>query len=318
MFLEALRITVLGFSQIFILGTIGYFLVKKNILGQEGLDSLSQLVIKITLPILIFCQLVKDFSFSKYPEWWLFPLLSISITIVGLVVGALLIIFLKNYKYKLQFLSLITFQNSGYLPLALVFALLPKDKLDTMFIYIFLFLLGFDLMLWSMGVYMLTFAKAKRFKFGSLFSPPIIAILLSFIFISLGLNKFIPDVLFKPLRMAGDCTLPLVMFVVGGNLAEIRLERIHKKAISLMLLAKLIILPFLGLVFIMKFKFPDLIGLLILMELAMPPAMSLPVITRYYQKEDSLIRQGIFFGHIISILTIPIFLSLYFARVVIK
>ncbi len=139
MFLESFKITGLAVAQIFLLAAIGYFLVKKNILGHEGLNALSRLVIEITLPILIFCQLSKGFNFNLYAKWWLFPLLSVIITIAGLALGVLFSAFFRGLQHKLQFLSLITFQNSGYLPLALTAALLPKDKVDTMFIYLFLF-----------------------------------------------------------------------------------------------------------------------------------------------------------------------------------
>lgn len=318
MFLESFKITGLAVTQIFLLGAVGYFLVKRNILGQDGLNSLSRLVIEITLPILIFCQLVKDFSFRQYPDWWVFPLISIAITAVGLLVGGAFTGFIRGRQHKLQFLSLVTFQNSGYLPLALVAALLPKDKVDSMFIYIFLFLLGFNIVMWSLGVYMLSFHQNRRFELGSLFSPPVIATLFSLIFIFLGLNKFVPILILRPLQMVGDCTLPLAMFVVGGNLAEIHLRHTDKKAVFFMTLAKLIILPLLGLLLIMKFKLSELMGLLILIELAMPPATSLSVIIRHYEKEDLLISQGVFFGHIISIITIPVFLSLYFALVMVK
>ncbi len=318
MFLESFKITGFAVAQIFLLAAIGYFLVRKNILGHEGLNSLSRLVIEITLPILIFCELVKDFRFNLYPNWWIFPLASIGITIAGLVLGSLFIGFFKDSQYKLQFLSLITFQNSGYLPLALVAALLPQDKIDSMFIYIFLFLLGFNLVMWSVGVYMLTFTRTKRFELGSLFSPPVIFTIFSLIFIYFGLNRFVPNVLLKPLRMVGDCTLPLAMFVVGGNLAQISLGHIDKKAVCFMIIAKLIALPLLGLWLIMKFKFSELIGLLILMQLAMPPATSLSLIINHYKKEDLLISQGVFLGHIVSVITIPVFLSLYFALVMIK
>jgi len=313
MFLESFKITGLAVTQIFILGAIGYFLVKKDILGQDGLRSLSRLVIEVIFPILIFTRLVGKFNFNIYPNWWIFPLASIIITIAGLVIASPFSLLIRGNKNKLQFLSLVGFQNSGYLPLALVAALLPADKMDTMFIYIFLFLLGFDLVVWSLGVYMLTFVRTKRFELGSLFSPPVIANLLSLILIFLGLNKLIPHFIFRPLEMVGDCTLPLAMFMVGGNIASGRFDRLDKKAVALMSLAKLVILPLLGLFLILKLRLPGLMGLLILMQLAMPPATSLSLITRHYQKEDSLISQGIFFGHILSLLTIPVFLSLYFA-----
>ncbi len=318
MIIESFKITSLAVSQIFLLAAIGYFLVKKNILGVEGLNALSRLVVEIILPTLIFCQLIKDFRFNLYPNWWIFPLLSIAITAAGLVVGLLFVGLIKGPQHKLQFLSLVGFQNSGYLPLALVAALLPKEKVDTMFIYLFLFLLGFNLVIWSVGVYMLTFTRTKKFELGSLFSPPVIAAVFSLIFIFFGLNKFVPEVLLKPLRMVGDCTLPLAMFVVGGNLAQIHLGHVDKKAIFFISLAKLVILPLLGLGLILKFKFPELIGLLMIMQLSMPSATTLSLIVRHYKKEDLLISQGVFFSHVLSLFTMPVFLSLYLAWIMIK
>ena len=318
MLLESFKITGSGVGQILLLGGLGYFLLKRNILSGEGLSSISRIVIEITLPALMFCQLVKDFSFTKYPDWWVFPLISIAITIAGLGLGALFMGFIRGTKQKLQFINLIAFQNSGYLPLALLAALLPADKIGEMFIYLFLFLLGFNLIMWSFGVYMLTFTRTKKFELGSLFSPPVIATLAGLAVIFLGWDRFLPGLVMKPLRLVGDCTLPLAMIVVGANIAEVKVGRIDKKAMALVLLAKLVILPALGLFLMLKFAVPELFGLLVIIQLAMPSATSLSVITSHYKQEDLLISQGIFYSHIVSIVTIPVFLSLYLARVMIQ
>jgi predicted permease len=52
--------------------------------------------------------------------------------------------------------------------------------------------------------------------------------------------------------------------------------------------------------------------------MAAPSATFLSVFVRQYKKEDVLVSQGVFFGHLISLVTIPVFLSLYFMRVVLK
>lgn len=313
MFIESLKITGVAVAQIFVLGLIGYFLIKKKIISSEGLDAISRLLLDIIFPILIFCQLVKDFDFRIYANWWIFPLLSIVITAAGLLAGMVFNGFIRGEQHKMQFLSLSGFQNSGYLPLALFGALLGPDKLGPMFIHLFMFLMGFNLVMFSLGVHMLTFDKEKRFDYRSFFSPPVIATLFTLGFVFFGLNKFVPQEVLKPLRMIGDCTLPLAMFVVGGNLAQINLVRIDRKPIFLLLLAKLILLPALGLWFVLAFRLPELIGLLVVVQLAMPSATTLSVLVRNYKKEDLLVSQGIFFTHILSIITIPVFLSLYFA-----
>ncbi len=318
MFVEYFKITGLSMAQIFLLGAIGYFLSRRNILGQEGVNSLSRLVVEVTLPVMIFVQLTQEFSFSRYGSWWVFPLLSIVITILGFLVGSLFLGFIKGPAQKRQFLSLVAFQNSGYLPLVLIASLLPHEQADVMFIYLFLFLVGFNLVIWSLGVHMLSSMHIRKLELGSLFSPPVIAALLSLLLVFLGLNRIIPDFIMKPLKITGECTLPLAMLVVGGNLAQVSLRDIDGKAITLMLLGKLIVLPALGLWLVLRMQLPNLVGLLILIQLAAPSATNLSVITAHYKREDLLISQGVFFSHILSLITIPVFLSLYFTLGVIK
>ncbi len=312
MFLNAFKITFGGVAESFVLGFIGYLLIKRNFLGIEGLNTLSRLVINVTLPLLIFCRLLKDFRFESFPNWWLFPLVSLAITLLGLLIGWLFSGYVQGEQRKLQFLSLVSFQNSGYLPLALLASLLTPEKADVMFIYLFLFLLGFNLLMFSLGIYLLTFTKDKKFEWGSLLNPPVIATLAGLTVVFFNLERFFPSLLIKPLQTAGNCTLPLAILVVGGNIASIRLVEVEKKTMALMSLAKLVIMPALGLWLVFIFKLPELFGFLIVLELAMPPATNLSVITSHYQKEDLLISQGIFCGHLVSLVTIPLFLSLYF------
>ena len=318
MFSQSVITTSLAVIQIIVLAAIGYFLVKQRILDDIGLDTLSRMTVEVTLPLLIFCQLIKDFSFDKYANWWIFPLLSIAVTVIGLAIGLLFLRFIHGAEHQKQFLGLVAFQNSGYLPLALIASLLPKDKSEPMFIYLFLFLLGFNLVIWSFGVYLLSYDKAQKFELGSLFSPPVIATLLSLAMIFFGLNKFVPGFLIKPLGMVGECTVPLSMLVVGGSLAQIPFRTVDKKAVFLAVLLKMFVLPVLGFCLVIRLGLPELIGLLIIMQLAVPSATNLSVIIRHYKKEDLLVSQGILFSHIAGIISLPFFLSLYFTLNMVK
>lgn len=316
MFLTSFKTTGLAIIEIFVFGLLGFLLTKRKALSYEGLDGITRLVIGITLPLFIFCQFIKEFRFSLFPNWWLLPLLSIAITLAGFAIGALFIWTAKSSEEKRQFLSLIGFQNSGYLPLPLISALLPIDEANRMFIYLFLFLVGFNLLMWSLGVYLLNFRKAARFEFASLFSPPVVATLMGLLFVSLRLENSIPNFILRPLSMMGSTTLPLAMFVVGGSLAALEFKRnINKQALFFIFITKLIILPLIAIFILLNIKerIPNLIALLLLIETAMPPATSLSVIIRHYKREDYLINPAIFIGHLLSIFTIPLFLSLFFS-----
>lgn len=318
MFLEYFKITGIQVAQIFLLAALGYALVKSKFLGSEGLSAISRLVMDITLPMLMFCQLLEKFSFSSFANWWIFPLLSVGVALFGLGLSWLFSFLVPGREHKPQFLSLVTFQNSGYLPLALIAALLPPDQAEVMFIYLFLFLIGFNALIFSLGIHMITFHKKRKFELASLFSPPVIAMSAALVLIFFGGDKFIPQLVLKPMRLVGDCTLPLAMLIIGGNLAEMNLGRIHRGPLALALLFKLVVMPVLGLILILVARLPALIGLLLLIQLAMPPATTLSVLVRYYKKEDYLVSQGIFFGHILSMISIPVFLSLYFSMVMVR
>jgi len=318
MFFENFKLTGLAMAHIFILGGLGYYLVKKKILSIPGLEALSRLLIQVIFPALILAQMLRKFNFSLYRDWWVFPILSMAINVLGLAIGFVLMKAAGLKSHRMQFLSLVGFQNSGYLPLALVASIFTGQELSNFFIYIFLFLLGFDLVAWSLGIYMLTYEKKAKFRPRNIFSPPVIANIFSLIMVAIGLNKHVPESVFKPLEMVGNCTLPLAMIVVGGNVALAYLKKVDIKAISFFLLGKLFILPALGILVVLGLKLPYLIGFLVVMQLAMPSATSLSVIVRHYQKEDALISQGIFFSHLVGLLTIPLFLGLYLSLAMVK
>lgn len=309
------KITTAAIFQIFLLGLCGFVLTKKNIISQDNLKFLSRLVIFLFFSCFIFVKLIENFNFCLYPNWWIFPLISFVVTLLGFLTGLLFLRIDKNLnKFKNEFLSLVTFQNSGYLPLILVAFLLPPDSRDQMFIYLFLFLLGFNLIMWSIGVFYLVRERNGRFELSSLFSPPVITMIITLFLIAIGFSKFIPIFLIEPMKMLGDCALPLAILIVGGNLAQVNIStKKYSRYISSLVIAKLLFLPFIffGLIFLIKPQ--QSIAFLLLLEGAMPSATSLSVIMRHYDREDNIISLGIFWTHLFSLLTIPLFLILFSA-----
>ncbi len=311
-FFFTFKFSALAIAEIFLIGLCGFALAKKGIISAEGLKVLSRLVVELTLPALIFSRLLRDFNFQRFPNWWLFPVISFGLALFGLVIGYLFLKADKSLSQKNEFLGLITFQNSGYLPLALAATILPASEANQMFIHIFLFLLGFNALIWSFGVHLLSRHKEKRFEFASLFTPPLLATLVALLIIFLKAESFIPRIILKPLAMLGDCTIPLGLMIVGGSLAFASTKsEIKNKVLINLGFAKLIILPTLVFLFIIWIKPPRLIGLLLLMQAAMPSATSLSIIARRYSADCDFINQSILFTHLISLITIPLFLSLF-------
>lgn len=314
MFLESFGITLRAILECVLMGALGFWLVRRLVLGPEGLQALSDLIVGVFLPFFMFSEIVARFRFDLYPAWWAFPLLSVVMTAVGYFLGRLVLFCDRSLEGEgREFLGVVSFQNSGYLPLPLMASLLPAALAKEMFIFIFLFLLGFNMTLFSFGTFLLSReGKARQLDFKAVLNPPVVATLLALGCVFFGVHERLPLVMLRPMETLGRCTIPLSILVVGGNLASIRCEvRPYIKPVLYALLIKLVVLPLVFLLPILFFKPRPLVALLILLEAAMPPAALLSVIAKNQRLGGCLINQATFYGHLLGIVTVPIFLALF-------
>ncbi len=310
-FLNFINVTGFAVSQIFILGVIGFFVIRLKLITESGLNAISTLVINVILPLYIFTHLVEGFSVKQITYWWFYPVIALLLSTLGFIVGFIISKISQKPQLQREVISLVTFQNAGYLPLVLAGLILTGSQLRDMIVIIALSLIGFNLIIWSIGVIMLTHRKLDSFQWHQLFSAPVVASLVALVVVLLKFDTLIPNVIFKPLKILGDCTLPLAILVVGGNLASMKLKHVDVASLMYAVIAKVIILPSLALVLILNVNIPYLMKMLILIQACMPSAVSLSVITRHYNLKEQIVSQGIFFSHLLSLVTIPVFLSLF-------
>ena len=297
--------------QILLMAGVGFALVKRSVLDDQGLDTLSNLLVKVFLPQMIFYHLTQHFSFKDYTYWWAYPLLSLAMVLSGVILSRGLLLIHRGCRNKNHFTALMGFANYGYFPLMLVSSLFEGETAHTLTVNIFLLIMGFDFAVWSLGVWLLTSHKDKTIYWRRLLNPPFITTLLTLLLIVLGWHKWVPAIMIKPVKMFSDCTLPLAMIVVGGNLAKTNLNAANKSDIGYLVLGKLVLLPSLALMVVKVFGVAYAFGFLIVVESSVPSAVSLSMMSRYFKVESELINQGIFWDSLISVLTIPVVLTVY-------
>jgi len=308
---QAFSTTFGAILQLVAIGALGFVLIRRSVISESGLNMIGGLVVKVFLPLLMFTEITQRFSLDLFPDWWKFPLLSLVVSAAGLGAGYLVLRVDNGVKHPNEFLSLTTFQNSGYLPLPLVAALLPRTQADIMFIYIFLFLLGFNMTIFSFGYFLLNPAPDRRFDVRKMFNPPVIATLTALLVAFAGAGRFLPAVLLNPAGLLGRCAIPLSILVVGGNLALMKVEKGAFRPIAYALLLKLLFLPLFFLCAIIVLRPPPMVGFLLILQAAMPSAVLLSVVCRSQDCGDKLVSPTIFYGHLASIVTIPLMLSLF-------
>ncbi len=300
--------------QIFLMALAGFILVKKRFIDESGLKMLAKLLISFFWPCYVFYHLSQEFRFTDYPRWWMFPLLSLGITFFGLIIGqAMLRLFFARIKQRKEFTTLVTFQNSGFLPLMLAATIFGPVEAQRVTIYILIFLVGFDLTVWSLGVWLLRGPKKRAFDFKTLLNPPLLAIGLTLILVALGLERFLPAVVIKPVKVFSDCALPTALLIVGGNLAALKIVNVSRRAVWGAVFSKLVLMPLLAIALVQLFHAEFWVGFLIVLQAVVPSAITLSILARHTEGIDEhFINQGLFLSHGFCLLTIPVFLSMYF------
>jgi hypothetical protein len=313
-FTTAFQTTFLAIFELLLMGGAGYFVIRLGFLKGDGLKATSDLVIGLFLPCFMFVEIVRRFRLDIFPDWWIYPLVSVAITLMGYLLGSVVCrLDLRLMPHRKELVSVAAFQNSGYLPLPLVAVLLPKHLASQMFIMIFLFLLGFNMTIFSVGRLMVNKSLDRvRFDWKHMFNAPVVATLAALLVVFSGTYRFIPEFGLRAAESLGRCAIPLSILVVGGNLAFMSGKGgVSWRALIVAVGIKSLAMPVLMLGVVLWLKPQGLMGLLLLLQAAMPPAALLSVISRNLDQEDPLISAATFYGHLVSIVTIPTFLIFY-------
>ncbi len=298
--------------KLLVIGLAGYLFTKLKALSAEGVRALSRVVVGFTLPCLIFSNIVTGFRPGAIPYWWLFPLGGIlwSLGVLAFGLGISTLLGLRS-TVKDQFSTLLSFQNAGYIPLPLAAALLPPGERETVFMYIFLWTMGSSPLLWSMGTALVSGRlRDKSLRLRALLTPPFVATSFTVTLSLCGFARYVPQIVVETASLAGEMTVPLIMFALGGLLGTLSLYgRANVRELGLLVGLKLLFLPLVALAAIRLLQPDRLVAFLILLQAASPPATGLAVMASHYTTSPEFINKAILYTYLCSIVTIPLFVS---------
>jgi malate permease and related proteins len=311
MFPVTFQTSTIAVAQIFAMGAMGFYLVRRGIIHESGLKLLSYLSVNIFFPLFIFYQILTHFDAVLMPFWWEFPLINISLVLTGLLVSHLV-----TWRYqghlKTGFMAVSSLNNGGYIPLLIAISLPLGPWAGKVYTSVIFSIIGFDLCLWSLGIWLVTKEKGSRIDLRKMINPPLLSMFAALI-ISLTVGKgIVPEPVLKPMKIFGDAALPIAMIVIGGNLSLSSLSRTKWVQVTGAALIKLIMLPLATLIVVSNIKLNPLVSFVAIIQSCMPTSITISIIARNYEtKNQDFINQGIFVTHLLSIITIPIFLGLY-------
>lgn len=307
----SLRTNFLATGQIFVLGSIGFYVLKRGILGECCLRTISNLVLDVTLPCFIFTNIIMNFDKVRGDAWYLFPVFCMALILVSFGVGMALSLISPARENRREFVLMTTFQNSGFLPIILVTALLPAEMAGKIYVYIFMFILVFAPLLFSLTDIIYNPSAGIISGLKSLANPASAATICALAVSAMRLNGVVPDLIMTPLSMLGAATIPLSMIVIGG-IVMVNYSKNVVMNTGLILQAsatRLIIIPLLVYALLQLVRLPMEMEYLIALEAMMPPAVTLPLLAKKHGGDSMVVSQGLFGITILSLFTIPLLLT---------
>jgi predicted permease len=231
---------------------------------------------------------------------------------MGLLVSG--IFYYNKISESKKYIALAAFMNANYMVLPIGQLAFP-DQFDSFATYTFLFVLGVNPALWSIGKYLITDKADNQFTLKQLFTPPFAAILLAVVLVLTGLHTYIPELIMEPIDFIADAAVPAATLVLGATIGSVSLRKLPPISDILKVTAtKLFILPFITIVFLKYTQLLEnnsLLADLLVIEAAVAPASSLVIQVRKYGGDSQNVGYIMFITYVLCLLTIPLWFTLW-------
>jgi predicted permease len=302
--------------QLLLLGGVGFFLFRHRVLDHDNMTFIARFLLMVSVPALILVEMAEGFDFSFVPPWWLFIVFSLIYFLIGLGICSLIHRCDNRLCRTPEVRMLSSFQNCGYLPMTIIYLLFSGERQTTLLVYTILYMFGYNILIWSAGSFYIFRGAGERFSLKSLFTPPVMATVVVFVFkILFGNHTTLPTVIEGPLKMLGGTTFPLSMLFLGGTLAEaggITFDRRFLREIGLSAIIKLILIPAIALAVCVNCAWmPPMFGFFVMLQATMPSAVNVSIVTRFREGDYRFASQAVVVSHLASMLTIPLWIKLY-------
>jgi len=328
--LEAVHWTAAPLGKVAVLVVLGAILYRVRVMDKAVIDAIARVVVALTLPCLIATTILARFRPQEllYRDWYVMPLGAAAMIAA---VAALAYPIARTGRRWLRprcTVAALAFHNAGYLVIPILAEIYGRGEMlqyrQDMLALLFLFILGISPLMWSLGVAAMRdpAASASLPFWQRVISPPLIANIVAITACLAGLPQRLPDkaleAVLSPFRLVGDCTVPLMMLVLGAMLMQ--LDRSHRPGVWLAgaaLLLRLVLFPAVAFGLIHALLAAQILdrpkAIILFIESAMPTAVGIAVIARRYGDEQTAHAVGglVFWEYVAAAATIPFWLILW-------
>ena len=306
-----IQVILMQMVQLFLVIGLGYFLFKVKILDVELNKRLTTLLLTVTTPTLIISSVLSTTEYLPFTDILFVFLVGILVYIVLPILGWILVKIMRiPLPQQGLYIFMTVFSNIGFMGFPVMKAIFGNDAV----FYTAIFNMLFNLLVFSVGTGIMGYGTGRKMNFNpkDLLSPGVIASLVALV-IYMAKIQF-PNVISSTITMIGDITTPIAMLIIGSTLANIPLKEVFSELrIYPYTFIKQVIIPVLAYPVLRLFiQDPLILGVTLIM-ISMPVANSAVLFATEYDGDVSLAAKAVFMTTLLSIVTIPLIVSLFLA-----
>ena len=299
---------------LFIMMIPGIIMKKCKLCGDGFGKGVSNLVLYVAQPCLIFKAYLKPFSSEVLQNALIVLLLSVIAHCVFLLA---LLVFNNTTEDRQRMLRFATiFSNAAFMGIPLIEAVLGSEYT----IYASIYNITFNMFLWTLGVHICTdnnrldngvVLKSQASVKKALLHPVTIAAALGLVFFLLPIEGYVPELCTQSLTMVSNLVAPLSMLVLGLRIADIDFKGFFDDKNLYMFVAlrhialPLIVFGVLGVLKLVGLPITSEIFKVIMMMASAPAASSATMFAEKYDCDAAYVSKLVAFSTILSIVTMP-------------
>lgn len=287
-------------------------LFRKKYITHIHIEGVSHILVIILLPCLIFSKIIQYFNPLKDPYWWTMPLLAFAMIGMALAISGLF--YFGKIKKNKKYLAIASFMNANYMVLP-IGQLAFNQQFDQFATYTFLFVLGVNPALWSLGKWLVTEQESEKFQIKQLLTLPFASSIFAIVLVLFGLNKYIPNIIIEPIDFIGQAAVPTATLVLGATIGSISIRKFPAWAdIIKVTSTKLVLLPLFTIIILKLIAFNGinpLLADLIVIQASVAPATQLIIQVKKYGGDSQNVGYLMLINYLACLFTIPAWFALW-------
>jgi len=290
-------------ATLLVIIVIGYIASRLNIITEQVNKKLSEILLNITSPLLIFSSFLMEYSMEKLVNAGYVMALGVVMFIVSIILAEKVLFAGQDEKKKAVLKAAAVFSNCGYMGFPVIDSILGQEGV----FYASMYVTIFYIFLWSYGVIIYSGERNLKTVWKAFVSPAMIAVYIGAVVFLFQIPM--PYFISSSAKMVGGMTTPLAMLIIGAIIAQSKLiEAFKGLMVYYASFLRLVAMPVLSLGVARLLRIPPDAMNIVAIVLAMPVGVNVAVFAEKYDMEPLLGSKVVTISTILSVVTIPVFL----------